>query len=87
MLIETFKTGIDTTQIYEENDILYYSFSDHEESMVPKWTNINDQLNTGKTQKMLILTSEKVTVVRNEIALNAKATIVSLRLGSLFTSW
>lgn len=47
--------------------------------MVPKWTNINDQLNTGKTQKMLILTSEKVTVVRNEIALNAKATIVSLR--------
>lgn len=55
--------------------------------MVPKWTNINDQLNTGKTQKMLILTSEKVTVVRNEIALNAKATIVSLWLGSLFTSW
>ena len=46
--------------------------------MVPKRTNINVQLNTGKTQKMLILTSEKVTVVRNEIALNAKANIVSL---------
>lgn len=27
MLIETFKTGIDTTQIYEDNDILYYRAS------------------------------------------------------------
>ena len=46
--------------------------------MVPKQTNINVQLNTGKTQNMLILTSEKVTVVRNEIVLNAEANIVSL---------
>lgn len=69
MLIETFKTGIDITQIYEDNDILYYRASVIMKKVWFLSGQTNDQLNTGKTQKMLILTSEKVTVVRNEIAM------------------